>query len=110
MDFGMFSMFNPREGSTQSAVFKEWFDLVQFAEDLGLDCFWLGESHFRPQRAVLSSPMIGAAGVAARTKRIKVGLAVQVLPLANPLRVAEEAAIVDHISEGRLVVGVGRSS
>ena len=38
------------------------------------------------------------------------GLAVQVLPLANPLRVAEETAIVDHISEGRLVVGVGRSS
>src|SRR5207245_3079015 len=39
-----------------------------------------------------------------------VGLAVQVLPLANPLRVAEEAAIVDHISEGRLIFGVGRSS
>ena len=48
--------------------------------------------------------------MAARTKRIRVGLAVQVLPLANPLRVAEEAAIVDHISEGRLLFGVGRSS
>jgi alkanesulfonate monooxygenase SsuD/methylene tetrahydromethanopterin reductase-like flavin-dependent oxidoreductase (luciferase family) len=59
---------------------------------------------------VLASPLIGASAVAARTTRIQVGLAVQVLPLANPLRVAEEAAIVDHISQGRLVFGVGRSS
>src|SRR5262249_13455775 len=70
----------------------------------------LGESHFRPQRAVLASPLVGATAVAARTKRIRVGLAVQVLPLANPIRVSEEAAIVDHLSEGRLVFGVGRSS
>jgi alkanesulfonate monooxygenase SsuD/methylene tetrahydromethanopterin reductase-like flavin-dependent oxidoreductase (luciferase family) len=110
MDFGIFTMFSAREGSTQAEVFKEWFDLVQVAEDAGVDTFWLGESHFRPKRAVLASPLIGAAGVAARTKRIRVGLAVQVLPLANPLRVAEEAAIVDHISEGRLDFGVGRSS
>lgn len=110
MDFGIFTMFSTREGRTQAQVFQEWFQLVQVAEDMGLDTFWLGESHFRPQRAVLASPLIGASAVAARTKRMRVGLAVQVLPLANPLRVAEEAAIVDHISEGRLVFGVGRSS
>jgi alkanesulfonate monooxygenase SsuD/methylene tetrahydromethanopterin reductase-like flavin-dependent oxidoreductase (luciferase family) len=110
MDFGIFSMFTTREGRTHSQAFKEWFHLVQVAEDLGIDTFWLGESHFRPNRAVLASPLIGASAVAAQTKRIRVGLAVQVLPLANPLRVAEEAAIVDHISEGRLVFGVGRSS
>jgi alkanesulfonate monooxygenase SsuD/methylene tetrahydromethanopterin reductase-like flavin-dependent oxidoreductase (luciferase family) len=110
MDFGIFSMFSTREGRTQSQVFQEWFDLVQVAEDTGIDTFWLGESHFRPNRAVLASPLIGASAIAARTKRIRVGLAVQVLPLANPLRVAEEAAIVDHISEGRLLFGIGRSS
>jgi len=110
MDFGIFTMFSTREGSTQSQIFQEWLRLVQVAEDAGLDTLWLGESHFRPQRAVLASPLVGAAAVAARTKRIRVGLAVQVLPLANPLRVAEEAAIVDHISEGRLIFGVGRSS
>ena len=60
--------------------------------------------------SMLASPLIGASAVAARTKKIGIGLAVQVLPLANPLRVAEEAAIVDHISDGRLVFGVGRSS
>lgn len=110
MNFGIFTMFSIREGRTQAQVFQEWFTLVQMAEDLGLDAVWLGESHFRPNRAVLASPLIGAGVVAARTKRIQVGLAVQVLPLANPLRVAEEAAIVDHVSEGRLVFGVGRSS
>src|SRR4029453_13490096 len=110
MDFGIFSMFTTREGRTQAQVFKEWFDLVQVAEDLGLDTFWLGGAPFRPNPAVLGSPPIGASAVAARTTRIRVGLAVQVLPLANPLRVAEEAAIVDHISEGRLLFGVGRSS
>jgi alkanesulfonate monooxygenase SsuD/methylene tetrahydromethanopterin reductase-like flavin-dependent oxidoreductase (luciferase family) len=110
MDFGIFSMFSTREGAAQSQTFKEWFALAQVAEDMGIDTFWFGESHFRPNRAVLASPLIGASAVAARTKRIRVGLAVQVLPLANPLRVAEEAAIVDHISEGRLVFGVGRSS
>ena len=110
MNFGIFTMFSAREGSTQHQIFNEWFDLVQIAEDEGIDTFWLGESHFRPNRAMLASPLIGATAVASRTKRMGVGLAVQVLPLANPLRVAEEAAIVDHISEGRLVFGVGRSS
>ncbi len=110
MNFGIFSMFTVREDATQADAFKEWFDLAQTAEDLEMDTFWIGESHFRPERAVMSAPLIGAGAVAARTSRIGVGLAVQVLPLANPLRIAEEAAIVDHISEGRLVFGVGRSS
>ena len=110
MDFGIFTMFSARETSTQHEIFHEWFDVVQIAEESGIDTFWLGESHFRPHRAMLASPLIGASAVASRTQRMQVGLAVQVLPLANPLRVAEEAAIVDHISEGRLIFGVGRSS
>src|SRR5207247_3744757 len=99
-----------REVASQCQTFQDWLGLVQVAEDVGLDTVWLGETHFRPNRAVLASPLIGATAVAARTKRIRVGLAVQVLPLANPLRLAEEAATVDHLSEGRLDFGVGRSS
>jgi alkanesulfonate monooxygenase SsuD/methylene tetrahydromethanopterin reductase-like flavin-dependent oxidoreductase (luciferase family) len=56
MDFGIFSMFTTSEGLTQAQVFKEWFDLVRVPEDLGIDTFWLGESHFRPNRALLASP------------------------------------------------------
>ncbi|MGH7030740.1 MAG: LLM class flavin-dependent oxidoreductase, partial [Stellaceae bacterium] len=50
-----------------------------------------------------------ASAIAARTKNIKIGLGVQVLPLCQPLRLAEETATVDHISHGRLIFGVGRS-
>jgi len=110
MDVGIFTMFTVREGSSQFDAFEEWFRLIQQAEDQGIDTFWIGESHFRPERAVMASPLVGASAVAARTERMKIGLAVQVLPLANPLRIAEETAIVDHISKGRLIVGVGRSS
>ena len=110
MDFGLFTMFEIREGATQAETFDDWFHLVDMAEKLGLDTVWLGESHFRLNRAVISSPLTVASAVATRTSRIRIGLSVQVLPLANPIRIAEEAAIVDHISKGRLDFGVGRSS
>jgi alkanesulfonate monooxygenase SsuD/methylene tetrahydromethanopterin reductase-like flavin-dependent oxidoreductase (luciferase family) len=70
---------------------------------------WLGELHFDPARSVLSAPLCIASAIAARTQRMKIGLAVQVLPLCHPLRLAEEAATVDQISQGRLIFGVGRS-
>ena len=79
------------------------------AERLGFDTVWLAEHHFSPERAVLASPMIVASAICAKTERIRIGLAVQVLPLTNPLRVAEEAATVDHISKGRFEFGIGRS-
>ena len=109
MNFGMYTEFHVREGMTQENAFEESFDQVDAAETLGMDCVWLGEHHFSPERAVLASPLVMAAAIAGRTRRIRIGLAVQVLPLANPLRIAEEAATVDHISKGRFEFGVGRS-
>ena len=70
---------------------------------------WLAELHFAPDRSVLASPLILAAAIAQRTRRMKIGTAVQVLPLCHPLRLAEEAATVDQISDGRFIFGVGRS-
>src|SRR6266480_484719 len=70
---------------------------------------WLAEIHFAPERTYLSAPLAIASAIAARTRRMKIGLAVQVLPLCHPLRLAEEAATVDQISNGRLIFGVGRS-
>jgi alkanesulfonate monooxygenase SsuD/methylene tetrahydromethanopterin reductase-like flavin-dependent oxidoreductase (luciferase family) len=70
---------------------------------------WLAELHFEPRRSVLSAPLSIAAAIAARTRRIKIGIAVQVLPLCHPLWLAEEAATVDQLSHGRLIFGVGRS-
>ncbi|WP_089721826.1 LLM class flavin-dependent oxidoreductase [Candidatus Entotheonella palauensis] len=109
MQFGMFTEFHIRQGGTESEAFDQSFELVDMAEQLGLDAVWLAEHHFSPERSVLASPIVIASAIAARTQRLRIGLAVQVLPLTNPLRVAEEAATVDHISKGRFDFGIGRS-
>src|SRR5690349_12865031 len=109
MEFGMFHEFQCPPGQSEEQAFVESFEQVEAAEQLGLDAMWLAELHMLPRRSVLSSPLIIASAIAARTRRIKIGIAVQVLPLCHPLRVAEEAATVDHISHGRLIFGVGRS-
>ena len=109
MDFGVFLDFASRKGATPNEIFQESFDLVDLAEESGLDTVWLGESHFNPNRSVLSAPTVVASSIATRTKRLRVGNAVQVLPLISPLRIAEEAATVDQVSEGRFEFGVGRS-
>ena len=88
MEFGMFMDFYSTPGLTQTEVFREAFELVDLAEESGLDSVWLGESHFNPNRSVLSAPIVVASSIASRTKRLKVGMAVQVLPLINPLRIA----------------------
>ena len=109
MRFGMFTDFQVRKGASESQAFEESFSLISRTEDLGFHDVWLAEVHFTPGRAVLVSPLVVASAVAASTSRIRVGLAVQVLPLANPIRLAEEAATVDHISKGRFDFGIGRS-
>ena len=109
MDFGIFLDFVLRAGGTPETAFRESMDLVDLAEHSGLDTVWLGETHFNPGRSVLSAPIVVASSIATRTKRLRVGMAVQVLPLIHPLRIAEEAATVDQLSEGRFEFGVGRS-
>ncbi len=109
MEFGMFHEFQRREGQTEAEAFAESFDQVDTAEAAGLDVMWLAELHNAPERSVLAAPLSIASAIATRTRRMKIGIAVQVLPLCHPLRIAEEAATVDHISHGRLIFGIGRS-
>ena len=110
MDFGIFMQFERRDGGTQVEAFKEGFALVDAAEEWGIDEAWLSEVHFAPARTVLSSPAVIAGSIATRTERLRVGTAVSVLPLGNPLRIAEEMATVDQIAEGRFDFGIGRSA
>ncbi len=109
MEFGMFHEFQRVPGQTEAAAFAESFEQVDAAERWGLDALWLAELHVAPDRSVLAAPLTVASAIAVRTQRIRIGIAVQVLPLCHPLRLAEEAATVDHISQGRLIFGVGRS-
>jgi alkanesulfonate monooxygenase SsuD/methylene tetrahydromethanopterin reductase-like flavin-dependent oxidoreductase (luciferase family) len=90
-------------------AFEQGFEQVEAADRWGLDVFWLAEIHQQARRSVLSAPMNVAGQIAARTKRMKVGTAVHVLPLTHPLRLAEETATVDVVSRGRFILGAGRS-
>jgi len=98
-----------RNGVDEAEAFQEAFDLAESAEAWGLDGVWLGEVHFNTTRSVMSATVVVASAIAARTRRIRVGTAVQVLPLGNPIRMAEDAATIDHISQGRFDFGIGRS-
>jgi alkanesulfonate monooxygenase SsuD/methylene tetrahydromethanopterin reductase-like flavin-dependent oxidoreductase (luciferase family) len=109
MEFGMFHEFPSMPGRGETEMFAEAMMQVEAAERWGLDVMWLAELHFAPERTYLSAPLAIASAIAARTRRMKIGIAVQVLPLCHPLRLAEEAATVDQISQGRLIFGVGRS-
>ena len=109
MEFGSFMEFPPVGNGGESAAFDQALAEVVAAEQYGLDAVWLAELHGAPERSVLSSPMMLASAIGACTSHIKIGIAVQVLPLSHPLRLAEEAATVDQISHGRLIYGIGRS-
>jgi alkanesulfonate monooxygenase SsuD/methylene tetrahydromethanopterin reductase-like flavin-dependent oxidoreductase (luciferase family) len=106
--FGIFAE-EMRQGASQTSAFRDVFALAARAEEWGVHCLWLGEIHFTPARSVISASLQVASAIAARTRRLRVGTAVQVLPLNHPLRIAEEVATVDHISEGRFEFGIGRS-
>jgi len=108
-EFGIFHEFARSAGQTDAETFAQSFAQVDAAERWGLDVVWLAELHFLPERSVASAPLVLASAIAARTRRMKIGIAVQVLPLCHPLRLAEEVATLDHISSGRLIFGVGRS-
>src|SRR5688500_12889307 len=75
------------------------------AEAVGFDSVWLGEHH--DHSLLYPSPLLGLAAIASRTRRIGLGTAVLLLPLHHPLTVAEEGAMVDVLSGGRLILGVG---
>ena len=110
MEFGWYVEFHRQvEQQSDTDAFAQGLQQVRDAERFGLDAIWLAEIHQQAARSVLSAPMTVAAAIATATSRIKIGTAVQVLPLTHPLRLAEETATVDQISRGRLLMGIGRS-
>jgi probable F420-dependent oxidoreductase len=87
------------------ASFDETLRECERAEAAGFDSVWLGEHH---NNAILHpAPLIGLAAIASRTSRVSLGAGVLLLPLYHPMMVAEESAMVDMISGGRLILGIG---
>jgi putative FMN-dependent luciferase-like monooxygenase len=82
-------------------------DLFAAADDLGFDSGWVAQHHFLNGGARLPSTLTFLAAAAERTRRIQLGTAIVILPLEDPIRVAEDAAVVDTLSGGRLQLGLG---
>src|SRR5215471_12577624 len=110
MRFGLFFQAPEAPGQTHVERYAELFDLVALAETLGFDVAWLAELHFGGAFSLLSNPLMLVAVAAQRTRRIRLGTAVTLLPLHHPLSCAEQAATADVLSGGRLEFGVGRGS
>ena len=92
---------------TDSEVYHDILRSAELAEALGFDSYWITEHAFS-EHGIFSSPHSMMAAIAARTSRIKIGIAVTIVPHHSPLRMAQDLATVDVISEGRLIWGVGR--
>jgi alkanesulfonate monooxygenase SsuD/methylene tetrahydromethanopterin reductase-like flavin-dependent oxidoreductase (luciferase family) len=116
MHIGLMMECDYRQDRTQREAFDEAFALAETAETAGYDGVWFAERHFAPPGgtgpipSVASAPVVWATAIAARTSRLRVGTAVLVLPLGHPVRMAEEIATLDNISQGRVDLGIGRSS
>jgi luciferase family oxidoreductase group 1 len=107
IEFGTFLLLQTPTNRPSAEIFGRGVDIAQTADKLGFDSIWCAEHHFSSY-GLLSRPLMMANHIAAKTERIRIGSAVVVLPLHNPLIVAEEIATVDILSGGRLDVGLGR--
>lgn len=108
MEFGLFSLFDffpDRQDEVQ--YYRDTLDIAVSAEQLGFDSVWFGEEHFY-SFGICPSPQLFLTAVARETSRIRLGTSISLLPFDNPLRKAEDFAMLDILSNGRLNFGVGR--
>jgi alkanesulfonate monooxygenase SsuD/methylene tetrahydromethanopterin reductase-like flavin-dependent oxidoreductase (luciferase family) len=107
MHFGLFSLMTQRDRAKKPReIFAEMVEQVRLVEQIGFEIAWFAEHHFS-NYCVCPSPLTMATYVAPQTKRIRLGPAVVVAPLYMPLRLLEDLAVLDIVSDGRLVIGLG---
>jgi alkanesulfonate monooxygenase SsuD/methylene tetrahydromethanopterin reductase-like flavin-dependent oxidoreductase (luciferase family) len=110
MRFGFFDQLPCASGFSEQQRYKDIIAQIELGDELGFDTAWLGELHFGRAFSILADPLMVLTAAAQRTTRIRLGSAVMLLPLHHPVKIAEEAAIVDILSDGRLEFGVGRGA
>ena len=110
MRFGFFDQLPCAPGYTERQRFEDILAQIELGDKVGFDTVWLGELHFSRGFSILADPLRVLAAAAQRTTRIRLGTAVTLLPMHNPVKIAEEAAICDILSGGRLELGVGRGT
>ena len=109
MRFGHFFYPMTMDASQDAQAIRDCLYEAELVEELGLDAIWLAEHHFAGEVAY-GDPLVFASAVAVKTRRVMLGLGIVEMALHNPVRLAIQTALVDHLSNGRLVVGTGRGS
>lgn len=109
MKLGIFSAmdFHPEQQGAAAEFYREVMGLAVAAEDLGYDSVWIAEHHFSDY-SVIPSPNLLVASLAQKTKKVRIGTLVNVLPFHHPIRLAEEVAVLDVLTQGRFIFGIGR--
>ena len=110
MRFGFFDQLPCAAGYSERQRYQDIMAQIELGDALGLDTAWLGELHFSRAFSTLADPLMVLAAAAQRARRIRLGTAVTLLPLHNPVKTAEQAATADLLSDGRLELGVGRGT
>lgn len=107
MKFGLFMLNDKPPGMSDAESYRNCLEQCRAADEMGYDALWLGEHHFAPYGTVADCTVLGAA-ISQITKRILIGTSVIVPIFSHPVRVAEQVAMLDQLSDGRFVFGVGR--
>lgn len=107
MRFSTFNLFQQIGKISEPEVFAQGIEQIILSERLGFHQAWIGEHHFHGY-AIAADPLLVAGHIAARTKRLRLGIAATILPLHNPVLLAEQASLVDILSGGRLDLGLAR--
>ena len=110
MKFGVFYQVPCAPEQSVAQRYQDTLEQIELADELGFDRAWIAELHFRSTFSAMPSPLMLAAVAAQRTKRIRLGIAVNLLPLHHPVSLAEDAATADVLSGGRLEFGIGRGT
>ena len=107
MKFSIQQLLSLRDWQSHREVYADTVEEARLAEDVGFDAVWLAEHHFS-EYGIAPSLAVLAGALARETRRVRLGTAVVVAPFIHPIRIAEEWAMVDVLSEGRLEFGIGR--
>ncbi len=105
--FSLFTEVQCPSGASPVKRLDDFLVQAEKADELGYHGLWISELHFQPEFSVFSAPYPVLGAVTQRTKRIRMGVAVNILPVHHPLQLAEQAAMIDLLSHGRMDFAIG---
>ena len=107
MKVSLFTEIQCPSGKLPASLIEDFLEQAELADRTGFDGFWIAELHFTPPFSVLSAPYVVLGAASQRTKRLRLGVAVNTLPIHHPVQLAEQAAMLDLLTQGRMNFAAG---